>query len=171
MHRKFGLLSLGKPSSHSTALYPAFLLFVCSVFTFLYIGCEAYSVKTDGYGIFVVRTKGRGQTQTSLHKRWLGRTQKPFLSLPRQGIEFSFFRCEFRLSNHWATSPVKWFLKSVYTLWVNITEQYSHPYLVRCHSKIGLEWWACSISNNFYTFCYLCLFYISPEIIVMVSWT
>ena len=52
-----------------------------------------------------VHTKG-GQGQTSLHKSWLGGTDKLFLTLPRQGIEPRVFGVKSRLSNHWATSPV-----------------------------------------------------------------
>ena len=48
-----------------------------------------------------------GQAQTSLRKSWLGGTEKLFLTLPHQGIEPRFFGFEFRLSNHWATSPVR----------------------------------------------------------------
>ena len=62
MHGKFGLLSAGKASSHTsdssdTKLLLLFLFFMCAVFScFHTTGCEAYSFTTDGYGIFNVRT-------------------------------------------------------------------------------------------------------------------
>ena len=52
----------------------------------------------------IVHTKG-GQAQTSLHKSWLGGTEKLPLTLPRQGIEPRVFRFEFRLSDQGASSP------------------------------------------------------------------
>ena len=55
MHRKFGLLSPGKVSSHSTALPSFFSL--CVVFLFFHTtDCEAYSFTIDGYGIFNAST-------------------------------------------------------------------------------------------------------------------
>ena len=58
MQWKFGLLSLRKASSHSTALCPAWVFFfLCSVFVFPYHRLWGlYSFTTDGYGIFNVRT-------------------------------------------------------------------------------------------------------------------
>ena len=73
MHGKLGLLSRGKASSHSTAL-PQLSTPRCAVFLcFHTIGCEAYSVTTDEYAIFNVRTnlgacrhhKGGSGTNTS----------------------------------------------------------------------------------------------------------
>ena len=57
MHGKFGMLSLGKASSHSAALPRSLLLFfLCVVFSCLRtFHCEAYSFTTDGYGIFNMR--------------------------------------------------------------------------------------------------------------------
>ena len=58
MHRKCRLLSLGKASSHSTAL-PSFPPPVCSVFVFPFhrLWSLLFSIFiTDGYGIFNVRT-------------------------------------------------------------------------------------------------------------------
>ena len=73
MRGKFGLLSPGKASSHSTASYPVLCVgkassystelpsffsffFLCAVFLcFHTTGCEAYSFTADGCGIFNVR--------------------------------------------------------------------------------------------------------------------
>ena len=58
MHRKFGLLSPGKASSHSMALLCSFLFFfLCAVFSCFYTtDCEANSFMTDGCGMFNMRT-------------------------------------------------------------------------------------------------------------------
>ena len=74
--------------------YPAFFFFfffLCVMFScFHTTGCEAYSFVTDVYGIFNMHThlgeclKG-GQAQTSLHKSWLGGTEKLSLTLSQPG--------------------------------------------------------------------------------------
>ena len=56
MHGKFRSFSLGKLSSHCTAL-PSVFSPLCAVFLCFYnTGCGAYSFTTDGYGIFNKRT-------------------------------------------------------------------------------------------------------------------
>ena len=57
--------------------------------------------------VHAVHTKG-DQSQTSLHKSWLGWQKKLLVTLPRQGIEPRVFRFKSWLSNHWATSPLWW---------------------------------------------------------------
>ena len=60
-----------------------------------------------------VHTKG-GQTQTSLHKSWLGGIHKLSVTLPRQGIEPRGFGFKFWRSNHLAaTFPVKPLVSSI----------------------------------------------------------
>ena len=69
--------------------------------------CEAYSFKTDGYGIFNVRThvgacrthEGGSGTNKSAQELTRG-TEKLFLAPPRKGIEPKTFGFQFRLSNH-----------------------------------------------------------------------
>ena len=75
-------------------------------------GCEPYSLTTDEYGIFNVRTNlgaccthEGGQAQTSMHKSWLWGIEKLFPSLTHQGIETRVFGFAFQLSNHWGTPP------------------------------------------------------------------
>ena len=59
MHGKYGLLSLGKASSHSTALPSALCCYVLplyAVFSCFYTTrCDDYSFTTGGYGIFNMR--------------------------------------------------------------------------------------------------------------------
>ena len=100
MHGKFGLLSLGKASSHSTAL-PSFLFFpVCSAFvrhTLLW-QMDMGSLVCTQFWVHAVNMKG------VRHKSGLERTEKLPLTLPCQGIEPRAFGFEFRCSNHWAMS-------------------------------------------------------------------
>ena len=95
MYGKFGLLSLKKVSNHSTAL-PSFLFFVFLFSYFRATDCEAYSFTTDGYmrsltcaqiWVRAVHTK-EGQAQTSLHKSWLGGTEKLPLALPGTPLRY-----------------------------------------------------------------------------------
>ena len=91
MHRKFGLLSLGKACSHSTALPTLFVFFQCAVFSCFHTKIWMRAIHTNG-----------GQAQTNLHKTRLRLRviEKLFLTLPCQGIEPIVFEFEFRLSNH-----------------------------------------------------------------------
>ena len=102
MHGKFRLLSLGKASCHSTVTQPFFSP-VCSVFMVPYH--QLWGLLFNNRWIFNVctnlgacHTHEGGQAQTSLHKRWLGGTEKLFLILLRQGIEPKVFGFEFQLT-------------------------------------------------------------------------
>ena len=106
MHGKFGLLSLKKASSHSTALPRLFFLyteFSCCHTT----SCQAYSFMTDGYRTFNVCTNlgachthegGSGTNKSAQELTW--RDRKLLLTLPHQGIKPRAFRFEFQRSNH-----------------------------------------------------------------------
>ena len=93
MPDKFGLLSLGKASSHSTEL-PSFSFFLCAVFScFCSSGCEACSFTTERcvgsltrahIWMRAVHTK-EGQTPTSLHNNWLEGIETFAVTLPHQG--------------------------------------------------------------------------------------
>ena len=93
MQGKFGLLSQGKASSHSTALPGCFFL-MCAVFSCFHTnGREAYSFTTDGYGICNVkhvctRVDSEGQKKTAPHP------------LPPQGIDTRVLGFEFEPSGH-----------------------------------------------------------------------
>ena len=118
MHWKFGLLSPGKASSHSTALpifscvFPfccvqRFRVFIRPVMrpTLLW-QMDMGSLTCARIWVRAVHTKA-GQAQRSLHKSWLWGTEKLSLTLPRRRIEpRAVFVFEFRRSTHWATSPV-----------------------------------------------------------------
>ena len=107
LHVKFGLLSLGKASSHSTALPSVFVCAffspLCSVFVSIPPAARAYYFTTDEYGIFNMRTYlGACRTQEGgvRYKEVCTRVdsegQKNFLTLPRQGTEPRVFGFEFR---------------------------------------------------------------------------
>ena len=57
-----------------------------------------------------VHTHEGGEAQRSLHKSWLGVTEKVFLALSHQGIEpGSLDLNSDSLSNHWATSVILYY--------------------------------------------------------------
>ena len=91
-------------------------ILVCAVFSFDHTtGCEAYSFTTDGDGRdgrahkcgcvpYTQRGSGIERSAQELTRR---DRKQLHLTLPRQGIELRVFGFEFRLSNHRATSPIK----------------------------------------------------------------
>ena len=60
------------------------------------------NVRTQLGGRRTLLERGVVPAQTSLHKSWLGGTEKSVSLCPARGIGPSVFRFEFRRSNHWA---------------------------------------------------------------------
>ena len=140
MHIKFRLPSPGKPAAIARR-YPPFFSFSCvqclnvsippAVRPNLLRQMDLGSLTCAQSWVRAVHTKG-GQAQTSLHKSWLGGTEKLSHTLPRQGIEPRVFGLEFglwplrhapcRILDHCtgqALSQAVWFPWFAWTTFVN----------------------------------------------------